>query len=79
MPETALSLNPHYVKDVPPVPPPPPRIGGLTRLLKELDVGESGVIPRRSSDDIYRLGRVLDRTFTARALNEETSRVWRLA
>jgi hypothetical protein len=46
--------------------------------LRELGVGESGVIPRRSSDDIYRMGRVLERTFTIRALDAETSRVWRL-
>ena len=67
-----------YVKDPVPVPLPPPRLGGLTRLLKGLAVGESGVIPRRAADDIYRLGVVLNRTFKTRRIDAEKSRVWRV-
>jgi hypothetical protein len=80
MPETTslLPLNAHrYVKDPAPVPIPPPRIGGLTRLLRELNIGESAVIPRKSADDIYRVGAVLNRSFTARRIDEKRSRIWR--
>ena len=81
--ETAASLLPlnshRYVKDDVPVPLPRPRLGGLTRLLRSLDVGESGVIPRKAADDVYRLGAVLGRTFTARRIDSEKSRVWRTA
>jgi hypothetical protein len=80
MPETApLPLNPYYVKDTIPQPLPPPRIGGLARLLRELNVGESAVIPRRSADDIYKTGLTLGKTFTARRIDSERSRIWRTA
>jgi hypothetical protein len=80
MPETAtLPLNPYYVKDAVPLPLLPPRIGGVARLLRELDIGESAVIPRRSADDIYKTGLTLGRTFTARRLDSERSRIWRTA
>jgi hypothetical protein len=45
--DAPLPLNAYrYVKDPEPVPLPPPRIGGLTRLLKEA-VGESATVPGR--------------------------------
>ena len=75
-----LPLNAHrYMKDSTPVPLPPPRIGGLTRLLKELAVGESATVPRESADDIYKTARVLGRAFTARKIDSERSRIWRTA
>jgi hypothetical protein len=78
MPEIT-SLPPLYVKDTDRLPIPPPRIGGLTRLLGELSIGESATVPRTRADDIYKVGNLLGRSFTARALNEERSRIWRVA
>jgi hypothetical protein len=45
MPDTATL--PYFVKDTTPLPMPVPRLPGLTRMLRGLDVGESGIIPRR--------------------------------
>jgi hypothetical protein len=67
-----------YVKDTDRLPIPPPRIGGLARLLGELAIGESATVPRKSADDIYKVGNLLGRTYTARAINSERSRIWRL-
>jgi len=78
--DAPLPLNAHrYVKDPTPVPLPPPRLGGLTRLLRELAVGESATVPRATADDIYKTGRVLRRCFTARRIDAERSRIWRTA
>jgi hypothetical protein len=79
MPETAsLLLNPCQ-KDPVPVPLPVPRALGLTALLAALDVGESGIIPRHSSGDLYKTGLALGKRFTCRRIDAETSRVWRIA
>jgi hypothetical protein len=81
MPETtavALPFNSCH-KDEIPVPLPSLRVTGLAAFLRELGVGESGIIPRRSSDDVYRMARTLGKTFTTRALDSERSRVWRTA
>ena len=78
MSETALSLNPCR-KDPVPFPLPTPRALGLTALLKELSIGESGVIPRHSAGDLYKTGLALGKTFTTRRIDSEWSRVWRLA
>jgi hypothetical protein len=78
--DAPLPLNAYrYVKDAVPVPLPPPRIGGLIRLLKELNVGESATVPRATADDIYKTGRILNRSFTARRIDAERSRIWRTA
>jgi hypothetical protein len=77
MPETTLSLNPCR-KDPVPVPLPIPRALGLTAMLKELSVGESGVIPRHAAGDLYKTGLALGRTFTTRRIDSEHSRVWRV-
>jgi hypothetical protein len=58
---------------------PTPRALGLTELLRALDVGESGVIPRHTAQDVYKTGLALGRRFTARRINATTSRVWRIA
>ena len=58
MQETALSLNPCR-KDPVPFPLPTPRALGLTALLKELSIGESGVIPRHAAGDLYKTGLAL--------------------
>jgi hypothetical protein len=80
MAETLLSLDsPLYVKDPVRVPLPAPRGGGLTRLLRTLDIGESATVPRRCGDDISKVGAALNRTFTTRVLDETRSRVWRVA
>ena len=74
-----LSPDSYFLKDTVRVPLPTPRIAGLTRLLRELNVGESAVIPRKAANkDIYKLGVSLNKTFTVRALDGERSRVWRL-
>ena len=67
MPETAaaLLLAPCR-KDPVPMPLPTPRALGLTALLKELSVGESGVIPRHAASDLYKTGLALGRRFTTR-------------
>jgi hypothetical protein len=72
-------LMPTAMLKTPSPPLPPPRIGGLTRLLKELAVGESATVPRATADDIYKTGRVLGRVFTARRIDAERSRIWRTA
>jgi hypothetical protein len=79
MAATALANSDRYKKDDIPLPLPAPRIGGLTRLLRELAVGESATVPRASADDIYKTARVLNRTFTARRIDVERSRIWRTA
>jgi hypothetical protein len=78
MPETTLPLNPCQ-KDPTPLPLPTPRALGLGRMLKELAVGESGVIPRHAAGDLYKTGLTLGRTFTTRRIDTEWSRVWRIA
>jgi hypothetical protein len=50
----------------------------LTALLKELSVGESGVIPRHAASDLYKTGLALGRRFTTRRIDSEWSRVWRV-
>jgi hypothetical protein len=76
--QTAIPLNPCR-KDPVAFPLPTPRALGLTRLLAALDVGESGVIPRHAAGDLYKTGLALGRRFTTRAIDAETSRVWRLS
>jgi hypothetical protein len=78
MSETVLTLDPCR-KDPVPFPLPTPRALGLTRLLKELAVGESATIPRHSTGDLYKTGLALKRTFTTRRIDREWSRVWRLS
>ena len=78
MPETILSPS-YFRKDATPMPLPTPRATGLTRLLGGLGVGESAVVPRRSANDLGKTGTTLNMTFTARRLDAEWSRVWRLA
>jgi hypothetical protein len=79
MPETTLSLTHPCQKDPTPVPLPRTRALGLTELLRSLAVGESGVVPRHSTGDLYRTGLGLGKRFTCRRLDAETSRVWRVA
>jgi hypothetical protein len=78
MPETILSPD-YFRKDAVPMPLPAPRAVGLTRLLGGLDVGESAIVPRRSTNDLHKTGAALNMTFTARRLDAEWSRVWRTA
>jgi hypothetical protein len=47
-------------------------------MLGQLAIGESATIPRRSADDVYRMGQALQKTFTTRAIDSKKSRVWRL-
>jgi hypothetical protein len=77
MPETTVfSPDSYFRKDVIPMPLPAPRAVGLTRLLKGLDVGESAVVPRRSTNDLCKM---VGCSFTARRIDGEWSRVWRIA
>jgi hypothetical protein len=78
MPETALFLNPCRKDDVA-FPLPNPRALGLTELLRALAVGESGVVPRHTAQDVYKTGLALGRRFTCRRIDSERSRVWRIA
>jgi hypothetical protein len=78
MPETALFLNPCR-KDPVALPLPTPRAIGLTALLSALDIGESGIVPRHTAQDVYKTGLSLGRRFTCRRVDAETSRVWRIA
>jgi hypothetical protein len=77
MASSSLYSSTLYVKDPTPLPRPEHRSEGLTAFLRSLAVGESGVIPRRRTNDIPQISKTLKRVFVTRALDGERSRVWR--
>jgi hypothetical protein len=68
-----------YQKDPTPLARPQSRSEGLAHFLKQMKIGESGLIPRSVADNVHSTAKYLNLTFVVQSVDKNQSRIWRIA